>query len=112
MHVVDPGDPLDADDTFMHRLVGQPWRADEVADREDAGFAGAQPFVDDDMASFDGDAGIFEADIFDIAEDADGKDDALDGDLAPLPSSLDARDDILAIALQGDGSRPNPRRDF
>ena len=76
------------------------------------GFAGGQPFVDDDMTSFDRDAGVFEADVFDIADDPDGEDDALDGELAPLPSSLDARDDILAIAIQGDGSWPHPRRDF
>ena len=90
VHVVDPGDPLDADDTFVHRLVRQPRRADEIADRVDAGFAGAQPFVDDDMAPFERDAGVFDANVFDIAEYAGGQDDALDGELAPLPSSLDA----------------------
>jgi hypothetical protein len=77
VHVVDAGDPLDADHPFVHRLVRQPRRADEVADRVDAGFAGAQPFVDEDMAPFDLDAGVFEPDVFDIADDPDGKDDAV-----------------------------------
>jgi hypothetical protein len=101
VHIVDPGDPLDADQPFVHRLVRQPRRADEVADRVDAGFAGAQPFVDDDMASCDRDTGVFDANVFDIAEDADGEDDTLDVELAPLSSSFDAGDDILAAALQG-----------
>ena len=59
VNIVDPGDPLDADHAFVHR-VRQPWRADEIANRVDAGLAGAQPFVDDDMAPFDRDAGVFE----------------------------------------------------
>jgi len=85
VHVVDPGDPLDADDTFVHRLVRQPRRADEVADRVDAGLAGAKPFIDDDVAPFDLDTGVFEPDAFDVADNADGEDDALDSELAPLP---------------------------
>jgi hypothetical protein len=52
------------------------------------------------VVSLDGDASVFDTDVFDIAEDADGEDDALDGELAPLSSSFDARDDILAAALQ------------
>ena len=48
--VVDPGDLLDADHPFVDRLVRQPGRPDEIADRVDARLAGAQPFVDDDMA--------------------------------------------------------------
>src|SRR5204862_2753642 len=31
VHIVDPGDPLDADHPFMARLVRQPRRADEIA---------------------------------------------------------------------------------
>ena len=50
MHVLHPGDLLDADDALMHRLVRQPGRADDIADRLDAVLAGPQPLVDDDMA--------------------------------------------------------------
>ena len=53
MHVVDPGDVLDADHTFVARLVREPRRADEIADRVDPGLAGAQPFIDDDMGALD-----------------------------------------------------------
>ena len=43
-------------------------------------------------------------DIFDIADDPDGENDALAGEFAPLPSSFDAGDDTLAAMLQcGDG---------
>ena len=50
-----------------------------IADRVDARLAGAQPLVDDDMGALDLDLGAFEADILDIADDADREDDALDG---------------------------------
>ena len=53
------------------------------------------------MVSVDGDTGILEADAFDIADEADGVDDALDGELAPLPSSLDPATTFSALPLQG-----------
>jgi hypothetical protein len=81
--------------------VRQPRRTDEIADRVDAGFAGAQPFVDDDVVSVDSGTGVFEPDVFDIANNPDSEDDAVDGELTPLPSSLDAGDDTLPVALQG-----------
>jgi hypothetical protein len=63
-HIVEPGDPLDADHAFVHRLVGQPRRTGEVADRVDAGLARLQPFVNNDVVSVDGDTGVFEPDVF------------------------------------------------
>src|SRR5205823_13487270 len=33
VHVVEPGDLVDADHALMHSLVRQPGRADEIADR-------------------------------------------------------------------------------
>ena len=80
--VVDAGDLLDADHALVARLVRQPGRADNVADGVDAGLAGAQPFVDHDMAAVDLDPGAFEADALDIADNADRQDHALDGDLS------------------------------
>jgi len=62
------------------RPVRQPRRADKIADRIDAGLAGAQPLIEDDVASIDCDPGVFDADIFDIADDANGEDDALNAD--------------------------------
>src|SRR6516165_1065677 len=45
MHIVDPGDPLYANDSLMARLVSEPRRSDEITDRVDTGLAGAQPLV-------------------------------------------------------------------
>ena len=100
MHVVDPGDVLDADHPLVARLVRQPGRPDDIADRIDAGLAGAQPFVDDDVAALDLHAGAFEADALDIADDADRQDHPLDGDLERLAAGLDLRGDVVAAALQ------------
>ena len=61
----------------MARLVGQPWRTDDIADRIDPRLASAQPLVDDDVGPVDGDSGVFEADVFDIANDPDCQDYAL-----------------------------------
>src|SRR5689334_22151269 len=79
MHVVDPGDLLDADHPFMARLVRQPGRADDIADRIDTVLAGAQPFIDDDMMALDLDPGAFKADPLDIADNADCEDHSVGG---------------------------------
>ena len=81
MHVFLAGDFLDADHRLMHRLVGEPRRADEIADRVDAFDAGLEPLVDHDMAAIDFDAldGI-EAAVLDVAGDADRENDFLGRD--------------------------------
>ena len=99
MHVVDPGDVLDADHTLVARLVRQPRRADEIADRVDALLAGAQPFIDDDMRALDRDAGALEADALDIADDADREDHPLNRDLEPFAAGLDGCGDPGAVPL-------------
>ncbi len=81
MHVVQAGDLLDADHALMARLMRQPRRAGEVADRVDAGLAGAAVFVDHDMGAVDLDAGALQADILDVANDTDGGDHPIDGDV-------------------------------
>ena len=101
MNALHAGDALGDDHAFMHRLVREPGRADEIADRPDAGDAGLAPFVDDDMGAVDLDAGGFEADILDIADDADGEDHAIDGErfgLAVL--GLQRRGDVVGALLQ------------
>ncbi len=100
VHVVEPGDVLDADDALMHCLVRQPGRADEIPDRVKAGLAGAQPLIYDDMRAVDFRLGAFEADILDVADDADREDHALDGDVVALAAGLDLRRDIVLAALQ------------
>jgi len=106
VHLVDPGDPLDADHSFVARLVRQPGWSDQIADRIDTGLPGAQPFIDDDMGPFDDDTGVLKANILDVADDANSEDDPLDLQLAPLPSPFDARRDTIAAALQGGDRHP------
>ena len=101
VHVVDPGDVLDADHTFVARLVREPGRADNIADRVDAGLSGAQPFIDDDMAALDLDTGVFEADTFDIADDADCENDLFNRNLRHRATGFDPRDHLGPGALQG-----------
>ena len=84
MHVVQPGDLLDADHALMARLVREPGRAGEVADRIDARLAGAAVFVDHDMRAVDLHAGAFQPDILHIADDADGGDDPIHRDVLAL----------------------------
>src|SRR5205823_5110738 len=100
VHVVEPGDVLDANDALMHRLVRQPGRPDEIPDRVKARLPGAQPFIDDDMGALDFRLGAFEADILDIADDADREDDALDRNVGALAAGLDLRRDAAIAALQ------------
>ena len=59
-------------------LVREPGRADQIADRVDAGLAGAQPLVDHDMALLDLHLGALEAEVLDIADDADREHHAVD----------------------------------
>src|SRR5271169_3770160 len=83
----------------MARLVGQPGRADDIADRIDTRLPGAQPLVDNDVGPVDDDTGIFETDVFDIADDANGQDHALDPGFESLAVRLDPRGDPLPAAL-------------
>src|SRR5690348_9671905 len=78
MHAFHARDLLRDDHAFMHALMREPWRADEIADGPDAGNAGGAPYVDDDMRLLDLDAGLLVAVVLHIADDADGQDDAVD----------------------------------
>ena len=91
MHIVLARDLLDADDALMACLMREPGRARHIADGVDAGCGRAAKFVDDDVRFLDFHALLFQAQSFDIAHDADGKDDA-----AELL-------DLLLAVLQRDG---------
>ena len=69
-----PGDRLDADHALVARLVRQPGRAGDVADRVDALDIGAAVAVGDDMAAVGLHAQRLEADILAVGDDADGDD--------------------------------------
>src|SRR6185437_1839587 len=70
-------DAFGDDYAFMHALVREPWRTDEIADGPDAGRTGGAPFVDDDVGFLDLHARLLQPDVLDIADDADGKDHAI-----------------------------------
>ncbi len=89
------GDVLDADHPLVHRLVRQPRRPDDVADRIDPRLAGAQPFVDHDMAALDLHAGAVEAQLLDIADDADRQDHPLGRHRERLAVGFDLRCHIV-----------------
>jgi len=65
-------DRLDADHAFVLGLVRQHRRAGDVADGVDAGYVCLAERIDHDAAALGFNAELFEAQIFDIAGDADG----------------------------------------
>src|SRR5262245_27859090 len=71
-------DRLDTDDALMFGLVRQQRRAGHVADRIDAGHIGAIERIDGDRAALGLHAKFFEPEIFNIADDADRGNNALD----------------------------------
>src|SRR3546814_7004598 len=95
MHALHPGDLLDADHALVAGLVGEPGCADEVADGVDALLARPEPFVDDDMAAVDLHLGAVQADVLDIAGDADGEHDPVDRDRLRLAAGFDLRGDAV-----------------
>ncbi len=65
----------------MAGFVGEPGGAGEVAYGVEAWFAGAAEGVDDDVGAFDAGFGVFQAEVFGVADDAGGGDDAVNGEL-------------------------------
>ena len=108
MDALQPGYLLDADDALVARLVREPRRPDDVADGIEPGLAGAAAFVDDDVALLDFDARRLEPEVFDVAGDADGEDDASAVMLLLLPPSGSMRAVTLSAPL-GAVARPWPR---
>ena len=75
----------------MLGLVRQHRRPRDIADGVDARHIGLAIAIDDDGAAIGFHAELFEPEIFDIADHADGRDHAIDGDaicVPPLPSSI------------------------
>ena len=68
---------LDADDPFMLGLMGEHGRASDIADRIEPGNIGAPATVRGNNSMFDFDAERLKPEIFDIACDADSRDQAL-----------------------------------
>ena len=90
-----PRDGLHRDDRLMARLVGQPGRAGEVADGIDARLAGVAEGAGEHMRAVHLHLRALKAEILDIADDADGGDQAVGRDLLHLAIRLDDRSDAV-----------------
>src|SRR6185437_10342515 len=93
-------DRLDADDALVLGLVREHWRPGHVADSVDAGDIGLAVAVDDDAAALGLHAELLEAEILDVADDADGGDDALGRDLLGLAIRLDGGGDAVGLLVE------------
>src|SRR5258708_38787679 len=100
---------LDNSDTLVHRLVGEPGRTDKIADRVNAGGAGLSAFVDDAMRPVAFDPRTFKAQVFDVAHNADRKDNAIDREVLGLAFlSFQRRPDDAVGYLQAFHRRGHP----
>ena len=94
-------DRLDADDAFMLGLVRQHRRTRDVADRIDARDVGLAVAIDRDRAAALGlHAELFQAQVLDVADNADRRDDAVDGHLLRAFGVLDRRGNAVGVAVE------------
>ncbi|MGY3082320.1 hypothetical protein ACVWZZ_008728 [Bradyrhizobium sp. LM6.10] len=94
-------DRLDADHAFMLGLVREHRGTRDVADGIDAGDVGVAVAVDHDDAAIGFDAELFEAEILDIADDADRRDHPLELGRDRLALAVvDGGDDAVGLLLQ------------
>src|SRR3546814_18340272 len=83
------GDGFGRDDALMARLMSEPGRPDDVADRPNTVNIGAAIFVDDHVPALHRDAERLQADILGIGHDAPCDDDVLE--ITCLARSASAR---------------------
>src|ERR1035437_7298041 len=96
-----PLDRLDANDALMLRLVREHRRACNVADGVDAGYVGLAERINDDTPALGLYAKLFKTKSFDVADDADGGDDAVSGDLFYFfLAVVDRRGDVGTILVE------------
>ncbi len=96
-----PLDRLDADDAFVLGLVRKQRRPGDVADGINARHVGLAGAVDDDRAALGLHAELFQAEILDIADDADRGDDAVDGErLRAALAVIDGRGDAVGLLVE------------
>src|SRR5262249_43703025 len=99
VHPLDSGDALHAEHALVARLVREPGRADEVADGVEPGLRGREPAVDDDVPLLDARGRGLEAQILDLARDADREDGALEAPFEALAvAELERGDPSLPLA--------------
>ncbi len=100
MNALHAGDLLDHQHALMHRLVREPRRPRDVAQRIDVGFARESPLVDHDVGLLDLHLGALEAEVLDIPHDADRRDHAIHGDLLAFAADRDRRRHVVGALLQ------------
>src|SRR3569832_226485 len=93
-------DRIDADDALVLGLVREHRRAGDVADGVNAGHVRPAQAVGDDDAALGLHAKLLEAEILDIADDADGGDDAVYRDLLRLAVGFDRRGDAVRLLFE------------
>ena len=94
-------DRLDADHALVLGLVRQHRRAGDVADGVDARHVGACRAVDHDGAAVDLHAELFQAEVLDVADDADRGDDAVDGErLRAALAVVDGGGDAVGLLVE------------
>ena len=85
----------------MLGLVRQHRRAGDIADGVDARHIGLAVAIDHDGAAIGFHAELFEPEIFDIADHADGRDHAIDGDrLRAALAVVDGRGDAVGLLVE------------
>ncbi len=94
-------DGFDANDAFMLGLVREERRAGDVADGVNPRHVGFARAVGDDGAALDLHAEFFQAEILGIADDADRRDDAIDGErLRAALAVVDGRGDAVGLLVE------------
>ena len=79
MKILFARDPFGTENTFVRRLVRQPGGARHVPDCIDVGLACFHPLVGHDMRAVYLDTGSFETEALDVADDANGENDPVEG---------------------------------
>ena len=93
-------DRFDADNALVLGLVRKQRRPGDVADGVDARHTGAVERIDHDGPTLGFHADLFKAEILDVADNADGGDDALDIERLCPTFALESRGDAIGLLLQ------------
>src|SRR6516165_551406 len=94
-------DGLDANHAFVLGFVRQKRRAGDIADGVDSRYAGFAHAIDDNSATVGFHSELFQAKVLDIADDPNGRDDALDRKrLGPALAVIDRRGDAVRFFIE------------
>ena len=89
MYIFLSGDFLNANHAFMAGFMRKPWRASQIANRVYARFIGRAPLVHYYVRFIDFDFCAFKSKIFDIADNAYGHNNAVNGYVAGFATGFE-----------------------